>query len=119
MAGSYRKHRNANRDRPYRHKPGRLLFRIVGPFVIISAFAVSFGWSGGTLPALPSAPLPGDASDDSCNIKGNISIDTGERIYHAPGQKYYQQTRISPQHGERWFCSEAEAREAGWRKSRV
>ncbi len=54
----------------------------------------------------------------SCNIKGNISIETGERIYHMPGQKYYAATRISPQYGERWFCSEAEAQAAGWRKAR-
>lgn len=54
----------------------------------------------------------------SCDIKGNISINTGERIYHVPGQKYYAATRISPQYGERWFCSEAEARAAGWRKAR-
>lgn len=54
----------------------------------------------------------------SCKIKGNISIDTGERIYHVPGQKFYRQTRIRPEYGERWFCSEAEARAAGWRKSR-
>lgn len=53
-----------------------------------------------------------------CNIKGNVST-TGERIYHVPGQKYYDDTRISPSHGERWFCSEEEARSAGWRKSRV
>jgi hypothetical protein len=54
----------------------------------------------------------------ACNIKGNISIDTGERIYHMPGQKYYDRTRISPQYGEHWFCSEAEAQAAGWRKAR-
>ncbi|WP_151611074.1 succinoglycan biosynthesis protein exoi [Sinorhizobium alkalisoli] len=54
----------------------------------------------------------------SCNIKGNVSIDTGERIFHVPGQEYYSRTKISPQYGERWFCSEAEARAAGWRKSR-
>lgn len=54
----------------------------------------------------------------SCKIKGNISIDTGERIYHVPGQRYYVETRIRPEYGERWFCSESEARAAGWRKSR-
>jgi hypothetical protein len=53
-----------------------------------------------------------------CDIKGNISIETGERIYHVRGQKYYAPTRISPEYGERWFCSEAEARAAGWRKSK-
>lgn len=55
----------------------------------------------------------------NCTIKGNISINTGERIYHVPGQRHYAETRISPQHGERWFCSESEARSAGWRRSRV
>lgn len=53
-----------------------------------------------------------------CAIKGNISS-KGEKIYHVPGQKYYDQTRISPHKGERWFCSEAEARRAGWRKARI
>ncbi|MBD9447162.1 MULTISPECIES: hypothetical protein [unclassified Rhizobium] len=52
-----------------------------------------------------------------CNIKGNVSIDSGERIYHVPGQHYYEATKISPQYGERWFCSEQEARAAGWRKA--
>ncbi|PBB67403.1 hypothetical protein CK228_16405 [Mesorhizobium sp. WSM4312] len=53
-----------------------------------------------------------------CNIKGNISINTGEHIYHVPGQEHYWETKISPEYGERWFCSEAEARAAGWRKAR-
>jgi len=53
----------------------------------------------------------------SCVIKGNISVTSGERIYHVPGQEYYAKTRISPQYGERWFCSEADARAAGWRKA--
>ncbi|PBC23666.1 hypothetical protein CK226_10020 [Mesorhizobium sp. WSM4311] len=54
----------------------------------------------------------------SCNIKGNISYNTGEKIYHVPGQEYYSETRISMLKGERWFCSEAEAIAAGWRKAR-
>ena len=52
-----------------------------------------------------------------CRIKGNISS-KGVRIYHLPGQAWYDKTRISPGKGERWFCSEAEARRAGWRKAR-
>lgn len=54
-----------------------------------------------------------------CSIKGNVSISLGERIYHLPGQKYYAETAIRPEHGERWFCSEADARAAGWRRSGV
>jgi len=53
-----------------------------------------------------------------CTIKGNISKNTGQRIYHIPGQEYYTQTRIDWLAGERWFCSEADARVAGWRKAR-
>jgi hypothetical protein len=58
------------------------------------------------------------AGAQECNIKGNVST-KGERIYHVPGQKYYNDTRIQASHGERWFCSEEEARAAGWRRSKV
>lgn len=57
--------------------------------------------------------------DDGCNIKGNISYTTGEKIYHLPGQQYYEQTTINLADGERWFCSEVEAQAAGWRKSKL
>lgn len=59
------------------------------------------------------------APGSGCDIKGNVSQNTGERIYHVRGQRYYRETVISPRYGERWFCSEAEARQAGWRKSRI
>jgi hypothetical protein len=52
-----------------------------------------------------------------CNIKGNVSR-SGERIYHVRGGEYYWQTVIDPFNGEKWFCSEEEARVAGWRRSR-
>lgn len=60
------------------------------------------------------APQPARAG---CAIKGNISS-KGEKIYHLPGQAWYDRTRISPQKGERWFCSEGEARRAGWRRAK-
>jgi endonuclease YncB( thermonuclease family) len=50
----------------------------------------------------------------TCAIKGNISTG-GERIFHVPGTSAYAKTRIDEHAGERWFCSEAEARAAGWR----
>lgn len=58
-----------------------------------------------------------NALNPDCKIKGNISR-SGERIFHVPGQEYYAATRISLGKGERWFCSEGEARAAGWRKAR-
>ena len=52
-----------------------------------------------------------------CLIKGNIGR-RGVRIYHVPGGTYYSRTKISRAKGERWFCSEAAASAAGWRKSK-
>ncbi len=92
-----------------RHVPYKLLSGLIG-VAVMSVTAIS-----------QSATSPGSffavslASD--CRIKGNISIKTGERIYHVPGQQHYDITRISQQYGERWFCSEQEARQAGWRKA--
>lgn len=48
-----------------------------------------------------------------CPIKGNIS-DNG-RIYHAPWSPWYSRTKINEAKGERWFCNELEAIQAGWR----
>jgi endonuclease YncB( thermonuclease family) len=56
-------------------------------------------------------------SRERCNIKGNINRE-GERIYHVPGSRSYEATRIDESRGERWFCSEAEALKAGWRAPR-
>jgi endonuclease YncB( thermonuclease family) len=68
--------------------------------------------------AQQQAPAPAQAQPaGSCAIKGNISSN-GERIYHVPGGKWYDETKISESKGERWFCSEAEARAAGWRASK-
>jgi micrococcal nuclease len=50
-------------------------------------------------------------------IKGNISSG-GEKIYHVPGQNSYDATQITESKGERWFCTEQEALDAGWRKSK-
>ncbi len=50
---------------------------------------------------------------NGCRIKGNIS--QNGRIYHAPWSPWYGRTKINEAKGERWFCDEAEAIEAGWR----
>lgn len=34
------------------------------------------------------------SNSQSCDIKGNISINSGERIYHVPGQEFYNETMI-------------------------
>jgi hypothetical protein len=49
----------------------------------------------------------------NCNIKGNRNR-RGQWIYHMPGMPYYDQTRP-----EEIFCSEADARAAGYRRAIV
>ncbi len=89
---------------------------IAWPLIAITISGLAVAWEERSSASVLS---PLGLIGNGCNIKGNVSIDSGERIYHVPGQKYYGVTRISPQHGERWFCSESEARQAGWRKSRT
>jgi len=74
-----------------------------------SGFVMPWDWRRGQR-------LAETAGGDGCTVKGNINS-KGDRIYHVPGQENYEQTVISPSKGERWFCSEDEARAAGWRKA--
>ncbi|TLS38999.1 thermonuclease family protein [Pseudalkalibacillus caeni] len=46
-----------------------------------------------------------------CTIKGNINSD-GEKIYHTPDGAYYEVTKP-----EKMFCTESEAKKAGFRPS--
>ena len=62
--------------------------------------------------AAAASPRPG------CPIKGNISVRSGEHIYHTPWSASYARTKIDTSKGERWFCDEAEAIAAGWRPAR-
>ena len=70
-----------------------------------------------TAPA-PFAPQPPPGADaGKCVIKGNISS-SGEKIYHVPGGRSYDDTIITESKGESWFCTEQEAVDAGWRKAK-
>jgi micrococcal nuclease len=71
-------------------------------------------------PTAPSAvPSACDYSGTSEPvIKGNISVSSGEKIYHVPGGDFYDETVIDESSGERWFCTEADVVSAGWRKSK-
>jgi len=53
-----------------------------------------------------------------CLIKGNIN-EKGTKIFHQPGDMFYDKTVIDESKGERWFCSPEEAKDAGWRHSSV
>lgn len=63
-------------------------------------------------------PAKKSATTISCTIKGNISTNAKkEKIYHMKGCPNYNQTIIDTTKGERMFCSESEAKIAGWRKA--
>lgn len=49
----------------------------------------------------------------SCNIKGALGP-ADEPIYYVPTDKEYESVAIDPTRGERMFCSDEEARAAGW-----
>jgi hypothetical protein len=94
---------------PTRRKPH---VRVHPMFIFTLGAAAAIG---GGLAWTPDTP---NAFDSDCVIKGNINRYGGERIYHMPGDTYYGLTIVNLAAGERWFCSEAEARAAGWRRAR-
>lgn len=54
-----------------------------------------------------------------CTIKGNIDKSNKDRTYHFPGCSGYETNVIIEKDiGELWFCSEAEAKKAGFTKSK-
>lgn len=80
-------------------------------------------WAEGFCASVQGDPLfntknQAESIQGECSIKGNINS-SGEKIYHTPGQRYYERTKIEEAKGERWFCAEDEALKAGWRKSKV
>lgn len=103
-----------SRYRASSRKPSsRSLFDLAARFgglAIIGVATIEFG-----APHLYS--LLTSATQADCPIKGNISIDSGKKLYHLPGMEDYESTNIEPVHGERWFCTEAEANANGWTKA--
>lgn len=107
-------------QKPIRRRRRSLLEqRAVIPVLLCGVAGASY-----LMPQTEQHPLPtvhrqsDSIRPNGCNIKGNISV-SGERIYHVPGQRYYNETVVNPAKGERWFCSQWDAWWAGWRKAKV
>src|SRR5262249_23676611 len=90
-----------------------------------SAFLVPWEWraqrrGGGGAPGGRPAGLPAAVSGPPRARSGNKGKHNsqGGRSSHLPGGRDYATTVIDSAHGERWFCSEAEARAAGWRPAK-
>jgi len=54
-----------------------------------------------------------------CIIKGNLDQNSGRKIYYFPGCSQYKFTIIEKDIGENWFCTEKEAQEAGFVRSKT
>lgn len=52
-----------------------------------------------------------------CAIKGNVS--SKGQIYHMPWSPWYGRVTVDVRRGEHWFCSESEAKAAGWRPAQA
>ena len=75
-------------------------------------FVMPWDWRQGKRLGSSNASL----ENGDCAIKGNISS-KGTRIYHVPGGRWYDATKIDKAKGEQMFCSEDDAVAAGWRRS--
>lgn len=58
-----------------------------------------------------------DSPNPKCNIKGNIITTTKAKEYIMPGCDRYTLAVIEKYKGEDWFCTELEAKKAGYTKS--
>lgn len=95
-------------------RPHRSLL-VAAAVVALLALAATL-WHLGTdpeSPATPSVDPAGSTCPPSHAIKGNLA-DDGERIYHRPGNRYYDAT--AP---EECFASPTDAEDGGYRPSRV
>ncbi|MCF3638484.1 succinoglycan biosynthesis protein exoi [Rhizobium sp. TRM95111] len=94
-------------EAPRRHLP--LLSAMTVLVVTGFAFVAADHWSGlGLVTAFRAAAT-------GCRIKGNIGSDPADRRFFPPEHPRYAMIRIDAGHGERWFCTAAQARAAGWR----
>ncbi len=57
--------------------------------------------------------------DPKCAIKGNIDFPLKKYTYHLPGCLQYDTAMVQEDKGERWFCTEAEAKKAGYTKAKT
>ncbi|MFA5901112.1 MAG: thermonuclease family protein [Hyphomicrobium sp.] len=55
------------------------------------------------------------SAPDGCPIKGNVR--GGRRLYVVPWASGYEDLKVTRRRGERWFCSEQEAQDAGFESS--
>ncbi|OGK21400.1 hypothetical protein A3C23_01265 [Candidatus Roizmanbacteria bacterium RIFCSPHIGHO2_02_FULL_37_13b] len=55
--------------------------------------------------------------DPNCNIKANVRKQEKTKIYHLPSCYNYERIVVNERLGDKWFCTEAQAINAGFTKS--
>jgi len=90
-------------------------------FVIIFAITIYIVGAGLLLLLLLLHSQEGKSVPDRavapCLIKGDIRREN-QKIYYATSSLFYSVLKINLNEGERWFCTEDAAINAGWEKSK-
>lgn len=55
---------------------------------------------------------------ENCVIKGNYRADNNTYIYHLPNCYNYERIVVNEKERDRWFCTDDEAKKAGFVKSK-
>lgn len=66
---------------------------------------------------LPPARIVPKTEGEGVLVKGTTGP-RGEAVYLTPAHPLYASTQVQPVRGDRWFCSEEDARDAGYRTAR-
>jgi hypothetical protein len=97
---------------PIKPKKSSALKSLINIVINIAVVLMVVEFSRNLFPALISS-----VTKPGCVIKGNISVNTGNKNYHLPGMEDSENTIIDPMKGEKWFCTESEAIANGWKKA--
>ncbi len=67
----------------------------------------------------PAPVVPAEPTVTPCEpvIKGNVASD-GSKIAHSPGQANYDNVVVTPERGEKTFCTLEDAEAEGWRAAK-
>jgi len=68
------------------------------------------------LPALPPHRIV--PKEEGHGLIKGVVLEDGRKMFYNPNSRYYSRTQVDESQGGRWFCSEGEAWDAGYRRSR-
>ncbi|HEX9771383.1 MAG TPA: thermonuclease family protein [Kiloniellales bacterium] len=99
---------NATADPNYRELEEKA--REAGLGLWHSQFVAPSEWRQGK--RLPDEPGP---AVEDCPVKA-VALSDGQRVYYVPTDDGYDSVTVDPANGDRRYCSDESARQAGWRR---